>query len=167
MNTMKKGYVPAGLVVALAGVFLIYTDVAAQKRLVSPGSATSSKAIPRTPDGKPDMQGNWTNATYTPLERPVAFQGKEFFTPEEARAYLKGRLTALPARPFDTHYENSIWMSEKQQKGLNSLRTSIIVEPRDGKIPPLNAEGRRRAAARRAPRDGVEPVDSVARNGAQ
>jgi hypothetical protein len=160
VNTTMKSYVLPGLVVAAAAMFLLRTDVEAQQPSTSRSSATASKAIPRAPDAKPDMQGNWTNATYTPLERPAALKGKEFFTPEEAAAYLKSRLDGAAAQPFDTHYENAIWMTEKQQRGLISLRTSIIVEPRDGKIPPLNAEGRRRAAERTAPRDGVEPVES-------
>src|SRR5688572_816330 len=42
------------------------------------------KAIPRTSDGRPDMQGYWTNQTFTPLERPAELKGKEFFTTEEA-----------------------------------------------------------------------------------
>ena len=94
------------------------------------------------------MQGDWTNATYTPLERPDALRDKEFFTPAEAAAYEKRRQQDLIDQPVDTHYEDVIWMSERQIKALTSLRTSIINDPRDGRIPPLNAEGRRRAAER-------------------
>jgi len=45
-------------------------------------------AAPRTPDGQPDLQGIWTNATYTPLERPKNVT-KEFYTPEEALQLAK------------------------------------------------------------------------------
>jgi hypothetical protein len=51
-------------------------------------------------------------------------------------------------------------MTEKQQRALSSLRTSIITEPRNGRIPPLNAEGRRRAAEGPAPRDGNDPLEA-------
>src|SRR5579872_7036563 len=49
---------------------------------------------PRTADGQPDLQGNWTNATVTPFQRPVELGTKEFFTPEEAAAFEKQRVTA-------------------------------------------------------------------------
>jgi hypothetical protein len=146
--------------VAAAAAFLTRADLGAQRPAAFPGGAAASSAIPRTADGKPDMQGNWTNATYTPLERPAALKDKEFFTPEEAEAFVKNRLDNAVAQPFDTHYENAIWMTEKQQRALSSLRTSIITEPRNGRIPPLNAEGRRRAAEGPAPRDGNDPLEA-------
>ena len=56
---------------------------------------------PRTPDGHPDMQGYWTNGTYTPLERLAELGTKEFFTREEALAYAKRRDDQLRAQPRD------------------------------------------------------------------
>src|SRR5215207_7660317 len=44
---------------------------------------------PRTADGKPDMQGYWTNATYTPVERPAEFKDQEFFTVAQAQEFAK------------------------------------------------------------------------------
>jgi hypothetical protein len=49
-------------------------------------------ALQRTPDGRPDLQGFWTNATFTPFERPQSLAGREFFTAEEAAAYEQKRL---------------------------------------------------------------------------
>jgi hypothetical protein len=144
---------------AAVTALLIRGDLIAQRPAASSSSSTGSKAVPRSADGKPDMQGDWSNATYTPLERPAAFKDKEFFTREEAAAYEKTRQDDLVEQPVDTHYEDAIWMSEKQVKGLASLRTSIVVEPRDGRIPPLNAEGRRRAAERA--RTSVDPMTSA------
>ena len=157
---MTRNHVFAGVVTAAAVLFLP-GELAAQGPAASPATAAVSKAIPRTADGKPDMQGDWTNATYTPLERPEALKDKEFFTPAEAVAYEKRRRDTVADQPIDTHYENAIWMSEKRPRELTSLRTSIIVEPRDGRIPPLNAEGRARAAARAAARKGIEPLASA------
>ena len=99
------------------------------------------------------MQGYWTNGTYTPLERPAEFGTKEFFTREEALAYAKRRDDQLRAQPRDNiHYDDAIWQGEREVKGLTSLRTSLIYDPPDGRIPPLNAEGQRRAEARAAAR---------------
>ena len=64
----------------LAFVFLGPTTVTAQTR----GAAAKRWTAPRTPDGQPDLQGIWTNATITPLERPKELAGKEFFTEQEA-----------------------------------------------------------------------------------
>ena len=124
---------------------------------------------PRTPDGQPDLQGIWTMATFTPLERPAHLAGRESFTEEEAAALLED-LTADGADPLaltalseptaeqrrqrlrqsknSVHYDNVIWMSERQPKGLTTLRTSLIVDPPDGRIPPLTPAARTRQAAR-------------------
>ena len=55
--------------------------------LLVPGFAVSQAL--RTPDGKPDLQGTWSFATITPMERPANLAGKEFFTEQEAAAYEK------------------------------------------------------------------------------
>ncbi len=55
--------------------------------------AASNWAGPRTADGQPDLQGIWTNATITPMERPPDLAGKQFFTEEEVAAYEKKVLT--------------------------------------------------------------------------
>jgi hypothetical protein len=117
---------------------------------------------PRTSDGHPDMQGYWTNGTYTPLERPTELGTKEFFTREEALAYAKRRDDQLRAQPRDNiHYDDAIWQGEREVKGLTSLRTSLVYDPPDGRIPPLNAEGQRRADARAAERKLRGPADSA------
>jgi hypothetical protein len=122
--------------------------------------AKSSWTPTRTPDGQPDLQGYWTNATFTPLERPAEFAGKEFFTAEEAAAYEKQRIDAFLAQPADNiHYDDAIWQTETYRKGVSGLRTSLITDPRDGRIPPLTPEGQRRAAER-ARRRG-NPADAA------
>ena len=108
------------------------------------------------------MQGYWTNATYTPLERPTEFGNKEFLTTEEAAAYAKRRNDQLLAQPKDNiHYDDAIWQGENYQKGLSSLRTSLIYDPPDGKIPPMTAEGQTRADARAAARKLLGPADNA------
>src|SRR6185436_787854 len=113
----------------------------------------------RTPDGQPDLQGYWTNASFTPLERPAGIE-KEFFTPAEAAAYEKQRIDAFLGQPADNvHYDDAIWQTETYKKGVSGLRTSLIVDPREGRIPPLTPEGRKRAADRAARRGN--PYDAA------
>jgi hypothetical protein len=132
----------------------------------------SGKAIPRLADGKPDMQGYWTNQTFTPLERPAQYKGKEYFTAEEAAAFAERALEDVKDVPrgeqvksdADIHYDDGIWLLEGYKKGA-MLRTSIITDPADGRIPPLTAEGQKRAQARAEARKLVGPFDSAQARG--
>ena len=59
----------------------------------SPACRGQAQAL-RTPWGDPDLQGKWSNATLTPLQRPAELKDKEFFTEEEAKAYVRQRIAA-------------------------------------------------------------------------
>src|SRR5690349_23320851 len=111
-------------------------------------------------DGQPDISGNWSSATYTPLERPAELKDKAFFTPEEAVAYAQRRLDGLYAQaPDNIHYDDAIWQSEKTPKGLNGLRTSLVVDPPDGRIPATLPQAQKRAEATAAARRGFDATD--------
>ena len=137
----------------------------------APGKS-AVRNIPRTPEGKPDMQGNWTNQTFTPLERPAQYKDKQFFTAEEAKAFAERALEDVKDVPRgeevksdnDIHYDDGIWLLEGYEKGA-MLRTSIINDPADGRIPPLTAEGQKRIQARAAARKGIGPFDSAQARG--
>jgi len=136
------------VIAAVAAVSLGSLSVIAQSPAARP-AAKPAKAwtAPRTVDGVPDLTGNWSNATYTPLERPANMTGKEFFTPEEAAAFVKARDENLVNQAADDiHYDNALWQSENYNKGINSLRTSLVVDPPDGRIPALVEAARNRAA---------------------
>src|ERR1043165_1682193 len=95
--------------------------------------ARAASALPRTPDGRPDLQGFWTNDSYTPLERPAELAGKTTFTPQEAAAFVRARLDRLESQSrTDVHYDDAIWQKENYTKEAN-LRTSLITSPADGK----------------------------------
>lgn len=120
---------------------------------------------PRTPDGVPDLQGVWTNATVTPLQRPATLAGKEFFTEAEAQAYEREAVArnnadirgATPAQDVGTAY-NAFWYDRGNQV-VPTLRTSLIIDPPDGRIPPLTEAGRQLQAARAAARRSQGPAD--------
>jgi hypothetical protein len=102
--------------------------------------------MPRTPGGHPDLQGYWTNSTYTPLERPAALGTKEFYTEaEQLEVERKLRLQDNSQAKDDVHYDNRTWQDEKYSKGISNRRTSMIFDPPDGRIPPLNAKGQQHA----------------------
>ena len=135
-------------IAAIVGLTSAYVHAAPGDGGKESASPQKTWKAPRTPDGQPDLQGYWNSQTYTPLERPANLKDKEFFTPEEAEAFARQRQTQFESQaPDDIHYDNAIWQSEKTQKSA-SLRTSLVVDPPDGRVPPLNAEGQKRVAQR-------------------
>jgi hypothetical protein len=126
--------------------------VAAVAVSVNVRSATTTGG-PRTSWGEPDLQGIWTNEFDTPLQRAARYGTREFFT-EEERAQLDKERLALLGR--DRRVERgteldvagaygSVFMSMKR----TGRRTSLIVDPPDGRVPPLVPEAAQRAAADR------------------
>jgi len=104
------------------------------------GLAAAQEPAFRTPWGHPDLQGTWTNATLTPLQRPPELADKEFFTPEELEQFAAERRAATnadrPLRPGDVGSYNDVFF-ERGAGGVHTGRTSLVIEPRDGRIPAL------------------------------
>jgi hypothetical protein len=163
--------------VALSATSIIVLSSLAQGQTTTPATPparaqSAGTGIPRLMDGKPDMQGYWTNQTFTPLERPAQFKDKQFFTAEEARAFAERALEDVKDVPrgeqvksdADIHYDDGIWLLEGYTKGA-MLRTSIITDPSDGRMPALSAEGQARAKVRADARRGIGPFDSAQARG--
>jgi hypothetical protein len=131
--------------------------------------AQTPKAL-RTADGQPDLQGVWNFSTITPLERTAEFAGREFLTDAEAKAFEQrtAEQTNRDNRGSSADSDlggayNEFWWDRGVHAARvhGKTRTSLIVDPPDGRIPALTSDGQARAAVRadarrQHPADGPE-----------
>jgi len=167
----------AGLAIATAFATLTIT-VHGQTPAASPRPAAKS-AVPRTPDGHPDLQGNWSNNSVTPLQRPTQWAGKTTLSDAELAA-LRKLTTEVTEEGGDAVFGDSIvenalagvknptstdsgtgnynhfWLVERT---VEDRRTALITDPADGRLPAQTPDSRDRqaaAAAARKQRSGLE-----------
>lgn len=127
-------------------ICLITLALMAPSAMAQTKPATSWK-VPRMPDGRPDLQGVWTNATITPLERPAGMKDKAFLTAEEAAAIeqrtAENRAATDKFGPLALGSYNRFWYDDGTRV-LATLQTSLVVDPPDGRVPVKpSAEARR------------------------
>ena len=156
------------LAVTIVVLALMPAPAAAQGAANAKTSAPAKNwTPPRTPDGQPDLQGVWNFATVTPLERPKEFANKPVLTEEEAAAYEKREVTRmnvdLNKREGDPGTYNEFWW-EHGSKIQADRRTSLVIDPPDGRIPSLTPEAQKRVAAAntaaiRARRDRPDSIE--------
>ena len=134
---------PAALATLLV---LALAQLQAQTPAVKVGAADATK----TPWGDPDLQGTWSNQTLTPLERPAQFKDKPVLTEAEAAAYEKQLVDAgnvdnrTPGTVQDVNLAyNQVWW-DRGNRIVADRRTSLIVDPPDGRIPPLTPAAQKR-----------------------
>jgi hypothetical protein len=141
-------------IVAAAAGAAISVSVTPTQAQAPAASDTASAAAQKTPWGEPDLQGIWTDESDTPMQRPAKYANQEFFT-EAQRAELDKLRSALPSR--DRRAErgteadvagayNAVFTPMKR----TGVRTSRIVDPPNGRLPPLTPEVQKLAAAERA-----------------
>ena len=123
---------------------------------------SKSSAVPRTPDGKPDLQGVWDFRTITPMERPKELANKATLTEQEAREWEaqnrrnqdqrdKGNARTVNGQESNNDVErayNDFWW-DFGTNAVKTRRTSLVVDPPDGRIPPLTDAAQKRATERR------------------
>jgi hypothetical protein len=157
MRERFSGSVIAVAVATAAAVISVSVDRTAAQAQTPSVTATTAAAALKTPWGEPDLQGIWTDETDTPLQRPAKYAGQEFFTPAQ-RAELDEARTAVLANA-DNAAARSGKGSERDVAGAynsqfvsfkrTGARTSLIVDPPDGRIPPLTPQAQKIAAAER------------------
>jgi hypothetical protein len=121
------------------------------KPAAKPAPKAASKALPRTPDGHPDLQGVWTNATITPMTRPAQFKDKATISDAEAKAFEKKDKEVLVSQDGQSDGPLIAAAGSSGTGGYNVLfidkgnelarvdgqaRTSLIIDPPDGRMPP-------------------------------
>ena len=123
---------------------LFVTMIAAGLLMPVHAVGQTADASPRTPWGEPDLQGVWSYATLTPLQRLAE---TEVYTPEEAAARNEAVTRDAPPRPGDVGSYNALWFDRGQI--LDDRRTSQIVDPPDGQLP-VRPDAEERIATARA-----------------
>jgi hypothetical protein len=172
------------LAAAFVGVLFALASAIAQgppKPAAKPSGAAKAWSVPRTPDNKPDLQGNWTNETLTPLERPAGASGlvmseEEAQVLEKRTADRRERLAqpSDPDRPAppqggdgstgaagNVGGYNNFWLApgERVARVDGQPRTSLIIDPPNGRVPQLTAEAQQRQRERVAARRGMGQYD--------
>ncbi len=157
--------------VSFSALALLIAVASSASHVPAQAAAAAAKpwSVPRTPDGRPDLQGNWTNATLTPLERPVAYaqalSKEEVAKLEKIRSDTAEKLSrqsdpnrSAPPKGGDGSTGaagnvggyNYFWIDAGDRIAIvnGEYRSSLIVDPPNGRVPPLTPTARARQAER-------------------
>jgi hypothetical protein len=131
-------------------------------RVYDPTRAPVSPAM-RTPWGDPDLRGYWLSLSYTPLERPEKFADKPLLTPQEAIEFFMAEVKQDAAvDPATVHYDwKEFGMDTWQSPVRPNRRSGLIIDPANGKLPPLSPEGEKRRTETAAAAKKLDPQTAV------
>ena len=156
VDNRKQSLYDRSVLIKPTGVLLIAAALAAfaQEAPKKPSSkktgAVSQWVPPRTAWGDSDLQGVWNNSTITELERPRDLSGKQVLADDEAatveRRAAQNRVDRQPPAGDPGTY-NQFWF-DRGTKVVPTKRTALIVDPQDGKLPPLTTAGQKRQEER-------------------
>jgi len=163
--------VPTSVILLAFAIATVVPSTVVFGQTGSAGTTTSGApdpkvwSVPRTPWGHPDFQGIWSTATITPFERPAEMAGKEFLTEEEAADFERRTLARTNRDRRDGGAEadvarayNDFWWDSGTQV-VPTRRTSLVVDPPDGRIPALTADAQKRLNAQTEARKARGPAD--------
>jgi hypothetical protein len=152
---VRRRYLLATVALAAVGFSPFALRGQAQARVAKKTAADWTAK--RTPWGHPDLQGLWNNSTTTPLERPIEFGTRQFLTDQEIaeRDKLAAQRADAPPRPGDTGTYNAAWF----EQGTSLNQTSLIVDPPNGRLPPLTPSAEK-ARAEQIEHQRAHPADS-------
>lgn len=142
-------------VLAAAAVLPVGSQAQTLARNPSAAKTPAQWKLQHLPDGQPDLQGIWTNATITPMERPAEFANKPFLTEQEASEYEKNYVQHQK-ESFTNDVNGPIRLAwwDSGSKIVETRRTSIVIDPPDGKIPALTPQAQAAERALRQARRG-------------
>ena len=150
------------LTVASTAVILAFTSISTYSQSINQNRG--SYLIEKTAWGHPNIQGVWDRRTITPLERPERFADKPFLSPEEIRAYERASAARADGRPLDSGRGGlSVHDPGDLDYGSNVVptgRTSLVINPESGRIPPYTEAARKRASVAAKAREQRGPADS-------
>ncbi len=154
MRDWFSGSMTAIAVAAAAGSAVVSASVAPASAQAQAASATAPAPALKTPWGEPDLQGIWTDESDTPLQRSPKFASQEFFTAEQ-RADFDRQRSAMIGRDKRAERGTEADVAGAYNATFTPMkrtgaRTSRIVDPPNGRLPPLTAEAQKLAAAERA-----------------
>jgi hypothetical protein len=144
----------------LSGVATGQTGAASRRN-----AAGEKTGVPRLPDGRPDLQGVWSFESATPLQRPPEFANKPVLTDAETEAFLKTipsggcryvKCDGSAEGRLESAYDDT-WYAHGSKLADN--RTSLVVDPPDGRVPPLTADAQKKVAEVRALDRGRAALD--------
>ena len=142
-------------VAVLGALFIIASSIAGERLVAQSGATakpTAAKPVPRTPWGHPDVQGTWDYKTITPLERAQQYGDRQFLTDEEVKTLEQRAAKRMDEPPPDEAPAGTVHAAYWTDPGRNvddDRRTSLIIDPPNGRVPPTVASTTGRGGAGR------------------